>query len=372
MITFILVFIAILAICILVGLFFIFQKLSNSNNTQQQEEQLQKLVHQALSLSSTQIAQQSKQILQGEKEIIQTDLNNKHQAIQKLVEQLKTEIDQRQVEIRELERDRNKTYASVREAITQHQEITKELKTTTEALSKVLSNNQQRGAWGERIIEDLLQSSGLIEGVHYLRQSKLGTTTDRPDITLLLPNKRVVPIDVKFPLSEMQKLAATDNKAERLAHEKQFGIDVRQKIRKVALYIKPEEDTLDYAILFVPNEMIFSYINQKYPDIITEAMQMRVMIVSPFTFLIVARTIMESYRNFMMESNLRTIVKYIGEFAKEWEMFVGEFDQFGQTIGKLDEKYRKIRDTRNKQMNRRIDQIQKLQVKESEQPVLIE
>ena len=72
MITFILVFIAILAICILVGLFFIFQKLSNSNNTQQQEEQLQKLVHQALSLSSTQIAQQSKQILQGEKEIIQT------------------------------------------------------------------------------------------------------------------------------------------------------------------------------------------------------------------------------------------------------------------------------------------------------------
>src|SRR5690606_2616991 len=121
----------------------------------------------------------------------QTDLHNKQESIQKIVEQLKKEIDTRQQEIRTLEQERNKSYASIREAIEQHQVITKELKTTTESLAKVLSNNQQRGEWGERIIEDLLQSSGLILGIHYLRQKKLGGTTDRPDITLLLPNKRV-------------------------------------------------------------------------------------------------------------------------------------------------------------------------------------
>lgn len=346
--------------------------IKNSLTAQSQEQTLEAMVNKVFGLTANQLAQQSKQLLSAEKEIIQTDLVNKERSIQKMVDQLKQEIDERQKEIRTLEQDRNKSYASIREAILQHQEIAKELRTTTESLAKVLSNNQQRGEWGERIIEDLLQSSGFVEGIHYVRQAKLGAGTDRPDITLMLPNKRVVPVDVKFPYSEIQKMVMTDSKEQKAAHQKQFASDVRQKIKKVAEYIRPEDDTLDYAILFVPNEMVFSFINQKYPDLVSEAIQARVMLVSPFTFLIVARTIMESYRNFMMESNLRSIVKHISEFAKEWEMFIEEFDKFGGSIAKLDENFRKIRDTRYRQMGKKIGQIEKFkQGSDSKQAVLL-
>lgn len=343
---------------------FVAKKFSELQNSAHQSQQLEEMVNKVFGMSAVQIAQQSKQILQAEKETIQTDLSNKQRSIEKIVEQLKNEIDERQKEIRSLEQDRNKTFASVREAISQHQEITKELKTTTDALAKVLSNNQVRGSWGERIIEDLLRSSGLLEGIHFIRQQKLGETTDRPDITLLLPNKRIVPIDVKFPYSEMTKMVQAESKAQKDIHIKQFENDIKSKIKKVSQYIKPDQDTLEVAILFVPNEMVFSFINQNYPDLFTEAMRQRVMIASPYSLLSIIRIILESHRSFMMESNLRTIVKHIGEFSKEWERFIGEFDKFGDSIAKMDQSYRQIRETRHKQLTQRISKVQMLQEKE--------
>lgn len=324
---------------------------------QQQSTQLEQLVNQVFGKTYQQLSAQSKELLAAETKVIQTDLSNKQSSIQKMVEEIKQDLDVRQRELRQIEKDRQNTFSTIQETLRQHQETTQELKVTTDALSKVLSNNQMRGEWGEQIIEDLLQSSGFILGVHYLKQSQLGDTTDRPDITLLLPNSRVVPIDVKFPYSEMQKMSLAETKTQRDHHLKQFETDVRQKIKKVATYIQPEQDTLDYALLFVPNELLFSFINQRFPEVIQESMRQRVMLVSPFTLLVVIHTIREGYRNYMMEQNLRGIVKQIGEFAKEWDRFIGEFEKFGDSISKMDQAYRQIRDTRHKQLTNRIAKI---------------
>src|SRR5690606_32683540 len=127
----------------------------------------------------------------------------------------------------------------------------------------------------------------LQEGIHYLRQSKLGDSSMKPDITLILPDHRNVPVDVKFPYQEVQKMSMTENQSEKQSHVQQFKRDLKIKVDKVAAYISPENDTLDYAIMFVPNEALFSFINQKFPDIIDEALAKKVIICSPFSFLIV-------------------------------------------------------------------------------------
>ena len=126
-------------------------------------------------------------------------------------------------------------------------------------------------------------------------------------------------------------------------------------------YINLEAGTLDYAIMFVPNEMLFSFINQKFPELIDDAMRRKIMIVSPFTFLIVARTVMEAYKNFMVENNLRKIIKHIQEFAAEWERFTLEFDKFDKTLGSLRQAFDQIHDTRYKKMTTRIGRINKYQ-----------
>ena len=199
----------------------------------------------------------------------------------------------------------------------------------------------------------------LQEHIHYEKQKPLGDTTIKPDITLLLPNERVVAVDVKFPYAEIQHMASATSKSAKAEHIKKFERDVKTKINQITKYIDPEEGTMDYAIMFVPNEMLFSYINQQFPSIIDEAMTKKVMITSPFTFLIVARTVMESYRNFMVENNLRKIIQYISDFIEEWSRFTKEFDKFDEAIDKLRANFDKIHQTRYKQMNLRIKRIEK-------------
>ncbi len=200
----------------------------------------------------------------------------------------------------------------------------------------------------------------MIEGIHYRRQLKQIEGQLKPDITLLLPNNRVVPVDVKFPYAAIQKMANADTKAAKELHLKQFASDVKVKIDKVAEYINPSENTLDYAILFVPNEMIFSFINQQLPTLIDQALAKRVIIVSPFTFLIVARTVMESYRNFMIGDRLKEVVKAVDEFGKEWSVFKTKFDKYGRSLDTLRSDYDELTGTRVRQMEKRIGKINKL------------
>lgn len=328
---------------------------------QGQQQDMEAMVNQVFGLSAQKIAEQSKQILSSEKETIRVDLDNKQKAIEKLVTQLQDDLKTRQQEIRLLEQDRSQKFSELHKSLEFHSKQTEDLKITAQQLTSVLSNNQLRGEWGERIIEDILRANGLVEGVHYLKQQKQLTSALRPDITLLLPNERFVPVDVKFPYSAIQKMAVAESTSAKNAHIKQFTSDVKTKIAKVSEYIDPSQNTLDYAILFVPNEMIFSFINQKFPELVDEAISKRVLLVSPFTFLIVARTVIESYRNFMLSDKLRDVVKAVDEFGMEWGKFKDKFSKYGRSLDTLKLDYEDLVGTRMRQMDRRVDRIGKLQ-----------
>lgn len=326
-----------------------------------QPEQLENLINQVFGMSSQKIAEQSKHILQSEKEAIHVDLENKQKVIEKLVNDLKTELKSRQEEIRLLEQDRVQKFGEITIAIDSHRKLTEKLETTTQQLAKVLSNNQTRGAWGERIIEDILQSNGLQEGIHFRKQSIMASSGLKPDIVLILPDNRFVAVDVKFPYSEIQKMAVAETQKAKEEHEKQFARDLKSKITKVAEYINPEDDTLDYSILFVPNEMVFSYINQKFPDLVDEAISQGVIIVSPFTFLVVARTVRESYRNFIMEGKLKEVIKHINSFTGEYVRFKDQFLKYGRSIETLKKSYDDMANTRFNQMDRKLAKIDESQ-----------
>lgn len=327
---------------------------------QRSQQQLQDLIDQAFGKTAPAVAEQARQILQGEKDVIKTDLENKQQYFEKLIKTFQEDIKQRQQEIRTLEQDRVRKFSELQKTLEIQTQTTAELKLSTEQLAKILSNNQQRGEWGERIIEDLLRANGLVEGVHYERQKQLAGGSFRPDIVLLLPDQKFVAVDVKFPLSAMQKLAVAENKQQSAVHLKQFATDLKAKIDQVAKYINPELQTLDYAILFVPNEMVFSFINQELPELIDEALRRRVLLVSPFTFLIVARTVMESYRNFMLSDKLRGMLQALDEFVGEWGKFSEAFEKYGRSLATLQSDYEKITQTRFRQMQRKIEKVQGL------------
>ena len=351
-----------LALLLLLVSFLIYFLLKKSTTSVADEkildEKLESTVNKIFGMTANKIAQQSKTILQGEQDLLKTDLANKQEIIEKLVKQLKEDLDQRQKEIREIEKKQIDKIGRVATAIEDHRILTKDLKISTEKLAKILDNNQTRGAWGERIIEDLLRANGLQEGIHYSRQTKQDASGLKPDITLLLPDKRNVPVDVKFPYQEIQKMSNAESQSEKKSHLQQFARDLKVKVDKVAEYISSENNTLDYAILFVPNEMIFSFINQKLPEIIDEALAKKVILCSPFSFLVVARTVMESYRNFMVGKKIQEVIKQVEAFGTEWLKFDEEFQKFGRSIESLQKNYDTLSTTRKKQMEKRIHKIE--------------
>lgn len=362
----------------LVAFYLAIKKLLQEKNGATEQKVLEDMVHKVFGMAANEIAIQSKGILQGEKDVIKNDLANKQSMLEKMIKDLRQEMSEQQKEIRSIEKEQIDKISSVKTAVEEHRQLTKELKTSTEQLAKVLSNNQTRGAWGERIIEDLLKANGLQEGIHYLRQSKLGESSMKPDITLLLPDQRNVPVDVKFPYQEVQKMSMAENQSDKQAHMLQFKRDLKTKVDKVAAYISPENDTLDYAIMFVPNEALFSFINQKFPDIIDEALAKKVIVCSPFSFLIVARTVMESYRNFMVGKKIREVIKHIDAFATEWLKFDEEFGKFGRSIETLAKNYETLSTTRKRQMEKKIAKIEQYRgssvdlIEEVEKPKLLE
>src|SRR5258708_31546842 len=111
----------------------------------------EQMVNQVFGLTAQKIAEQSKNILAGEKEAIQVDLANKQQTIQKLVKDLQDEMRERQTEIRSLEQDRSKKFGEITSALENHRKLADDLRVSTQQLANILSNNQTRGAWGDRI-----------------------------------------------------------------------------------------------------------------------------------------------------------------------------------------------------------------------------
>ena len=321
---------------------------------------MRSLVDEVFGLTNERVTAQSKQVLEGQREIIQTDLQNKQSQLNDLIKGLGDVVDKRQVEIKQLEKERAEQFGSLVKQLQEQQRVTELLRSRTEELTRVLSSNQSRGGWGERIIEDLLRSNGLQKGVHYLVQSDIGKTGQRPDITLLLPDHRLVPVDVKFPFSALQQWAGTDDDAQKKVLVKQFALDVKKHIEKVASYIMPEEGTLDYVVLFVPNEAVFSFLNQHLPEVVDYAMSKRVLITSPFTFLIVARTIIESYRNFLLGDKLRGVLEQIDGFVQEWGKYRESLDKFGRAVESLGTSYKELTNTRTNQLAKRVERVQNI------------
>ncbi len=352
----------------------------DTNDEEQQRQLMRSLINEVFGEVTTKVTEQSRQVLRGEQDMIATNLKSRQAEIEKVVNELRSELKDRQRDIRQLEQERDKQFSEIATHIQNHQKVTEKLSQDTEKLRTILSNNQARGQWGEQILYDIMATAGLIEGTHFRRQVSSGgggEISTRPDVTLLLPNQRTVAIDVKFPYAAVIKMAEAEQAEHKTAAKKAFIADVRQKVKQIIDrgYINPAENTLDYAILFVPNEELFSFINQQAPEVVEYAMKNKIMLVSPFTFLIVARTIIESYRNFMVENRLRDIIRTIGDFVGEWGKFEGEFVKFDDNLVRLRKSYDTLTTTRFRQMRRKIDKIEEYQrgdVLEGGETILLE
>lgn len=319
-------------------------------------EALNKSTEQFLSLANQTL---SKQLQSGT-----LTLEEKKKLIDQTFQSMQEELNKVQNLMKELERDRVEKFGMLAQKITESQKTIQQLNETTSKLTTALASSKIRGQWGERMADDILRLSGLKEGVNYFKQRAIQSANTRPDYTFILPKELRVNMDVKFPFDNYYAYQNANSETEKETYKQNFLKDVRQRIKEVSSrdYINPQENTVDYVIIFIPNEQVYAFIMENDPKIMDDALSQKVILCSPITLYAILAIIRQAVDNFNLEKKASKIIDLMSIFYKQWNEFLKSLDTMGKKIEDAKKEFDRLTTTRKNQLEkplRKIDELRK-------------
>ncbi len=341
-----------------VVLFFLFRSKTNLTHATI-EDLVGRSVHEAVKNAQEQLLLVAKERLGSDQEIARKELDHRKDSIERLIEEMRKDLTQNQERVRESDARAIASFTGIQQELSMHKELMKDLRGTTDDLKNVLSNNQLRGAFGEQVAENLLRMAGFVIGNDYIVNREQESTETRPDFTIFLPDRTKINVDVKFPYAALIKFSSAQDAQEKDRYLKQFTQDVKQKIKQVTSrdYINPEDRTVDFVLLFIPNEMIFSFIYDQLNDVWEEGMKQKVIFAGPFSFTAILRMVKQAYSNFRYQENLHQVIGLIQKFETEYGKFSESLDLLGNRIEQVEKQYQAVSITRDRALTRVIDKI---------------
>ena len=202
-------------------------------------------------------------------------------------------------------------------------------------LQDILKNPKQRGILGEYYLETVLKNV-LPPGAYQMQYAfSDGVIVD----AVVIIDKRIIPIDSKFSLENYNRiLESAPNSPERKKYEQALVNDLKLRIDETSKYVKPEENTMDFAFMFIPSEAIYydllinkvGAVTDDTKNLIHYAGQKRVIVVSPTSFLAYLQTVLQGLRNQKISEQAKEIIKQVEGLGKH----LGAYDEYMQKIGK--------------------------------------
>ena len=186
-------------------------------------------------------------------------------------------------------------------------------------LEKILGNQKQRGILGEIQLENLL--ANVLPPELFQREYKFKNNESVDAIVRV--GEYIIPIDAKFSLDNYNKMIECSNKNELEELEKKFKSDIKDRIDETAKYIRPSENTTDYAYMFIPADGLYQdllnsrvgalKINSR--DLVSYAYTKKVMIVSPMSLFPMLQITNKALHNLKVENSIKDILKNIGKLS---------------------------------------------------------
>jgi len=228
------------------------------------------------------------------------------------------------------------------------QMISQEAQNLTEALK---GKKQSTGAWGEMILDSVLEYSGLLAGEHYEKQISFRDEEGeikRPDVVIKLPAQRSIIIDSKVPLSAYEEFIRQESDEQKLISAKQLVHNFKNHIDTLASkdYTHYDIGTLQYVFMFIPIEGAFATALQTDHTLYEYALKKHIAIVTPSTLTVTLRTI---YLHWQSEKSSEFAQKMFTEAGKLYDKIV-LFSQSFEKIGSQLQSVQKSYDTALKQL----------------------
>ena len=220
--------------------------------------------------------------------------------------------------------------------------IGKEAVNLTNALK---GDHKTQGAWGEIILENVLQDSGLRKDREYITQFSVQDKEGkrkRPDVIIRLPENKDVIIDSKVTLTAYEKYHTTDKPEIKSLALKEFITNIKNHIKDLSsknYEDLPEVRTLDYVLMFIPIEGAFMTAIETDRKLFSDAFQKSIVLVSPATLLVVLKTIQSIWRYEYQNRNSKEIADRAGKLYDKFCGFIESLKSIGKHIERADNEY---------------------------------
>lgn len=223
-----------------------------------------------------------------------------------------------------------------------NQKFNQEAKNLTQALK---GGKQAQGAWGEMILERVLEGSGLRKGEEYQSQGSFRDEEGnlfRPDALVLLPEGKHIIVDSKVSLVAYERYCSADDESLQAQALKEHAGAVQNHIK--ALSAKDYSslkgiNSLDYVLMFMPIEAAYSVVVQYNPNLYAEAFKKKVLVVTPTTLLATLRTVENIWRFERQNQNARIIADKAGAIYDKLRGFIEDMDKVGSRLNSVHTSY---------------------------------
>ncbi|UWQ20021.1 DNA recombination protein RmuC [Jannaschia sp. W003] len=257
-----------------------------------------------------------------------------------LLKPMREQVDHFQRELREAHtgaaKDRERLKSEIDQLTRRSEEVSREAVALTNALK---GEKQRQGAWGEMILERLLEDSGLEKGREYETQFSV-TDADggrrRPDVVVRLPGDKAVVIDAKVSLVAYEAAVNAEGEEERARQMRAHLAATRAHIDELARrdYAALVSGSVDYVLMFMPVEGALAAALAEQPDLTAYAMSRRVGIATPTTLMMALRTIQHVWAVETRQRNAEDIARRAGLLHDKMAGVVEAFEKVGDHLGR--------------------------------------
>jgi DNA recombination protein RmuC len=266
-------------------------------------------------------------------------------SIFELLKPLGEKISEFEKKVEDTHKDSISRNSALREQLENLQKLNIQMTREAENLTRALKGDSQaQGAWGEFILESILQKSGLEKDREYTIQETY-TGDDgrkrRPDVIIRLPENRQVIIDSKVSLTAYDNFINAKSEEEKISHLKAHVVSIRQHLRGLSdkNYQSISDRTLDFIIMFIPIEPAYILAIQSEKNLYEDALDRRIIFVSPTLLIPSLQLIKNVWKQEYQNRNTMEIARHATSLYEKFVGFTTDLIDIGTQIKKSQTAY---------------------------------